>query len=57
MQIFRIGILVMALVLGTIPAFVLAAETPASEASIRELIEITQSKKMIDGFMAQTTTM
>jgi len=32
---------------------VFAAEKEASDASIRELLEVTQSKKMLDGMMAQ----
>lgn len=53
MKYLRIGFVLFLLVLR--PA--MAEETQASEASIRELIEVTQSKKLFDGAMMQMDTM
>ena len=41
----------LAILLATQPA--MAAETPASEASIRQLMEVTHSRQMLDGSLAQ----
>lgn len=57
MQFIRISLCAILLVLGTISKSAFAADVPASEASIRELIEVTQSRKMLDGLMAQTAIM
>ncbi len=57
MQIIKVSLCALLLVLGAISTFAFAADSPASEASIRELIEVTQSKKMLDGLMAQTAAM
>lgn len=48
-RLFKLVLLSLFLVIN--PAF--AADNEASDASIRELLEVTQSKKMLDGVMAQ----
>ncbi|BBJ00597.1 hypothetical protein FGKAn22_22890 [Ferrigenium kumadai] len=49
MRFFGIGLF--CVLLGLQPA--MAAEAPASEASVRELIEVTQAKNMFDSLMAR----
>jgi hypothetical protein len=57
MKIISSFLIAMVFGFGVIPVEVWAEEAPASEASVRELIEITQAKKMMDRMMVQTTAM
>jgi uncharacterized protein len=43
----------MAAVLLLAPLQVVAADTPASDASIRELLEVTESRKLVEGMTGQ----